>query len=398
MKRCLICLLALFLFACGKSKNSTVSKVPGLSAGNAEYTTTQNGVFSLDLGGAAANVTITGQPAHGRVRLNGNTVTYRSTDPLFSGTDTFNYRFTNGITSSNEGTVKVIVTPLASGTTVHTENYADGAFALGGWRSYSSSTGHTPSSLAGFGAGGRHFRIYGDAASYAGDAVYGALFGVLPIDGSGFAMKDWPWKADLIHVPECGVDATVTAKISPLNDEYPMVAILLNYDIDRNQAGTAQELTGYQVLVNSGGGSLTLSRLNQANELATAYVDRWPNTNYGTEAMANPVVYGPYKGWNYKNGPWPAGGNVGAGGPKYLAVRYQYDTVTKNTKMSYEARSAGGVDATPGAWDVVVDLSGADSLTPGGSFGIMPLNYHTQSLLLTTDFEVSEYKLECALP
>jgi hypothetical protein len=56
------------------------------------------------------------------------------------------------------------------------------------------------------------------------------------------------------------------------------------------------------------------------------------------------------------------------------------------------------VDATPGVWDVVVNLSGADSLTPGGSFGIMPLNYHTQSLLLTTDFEVSEYKLECALP
>jgi hypothetical protein len=399
---------SLALISCGKSKNSDVSQIPGLSAGNAQLTVTQNGSVTMDLGslGARNGLTITRAPMFGRIRVAGSKVTYRSTNPLYSGEDSFGYRFTSGGVTSTEGNVAVNITPLASGTTTYTENFAGQAFALQGWRSYGSTVGHTSSSLVEFRRGSyngaasdvRRYKVYGDIASYAGDTTYMSLFASLPIDGSGFQMHDWPWKADLLHVPECGVDATVTVKIQPVNGEYPMAAILLNYDIDRNAANTAQELTGYQLLVNTGGGSLTLSRFNQAHELATAYLDRWPNTNYGTEALKNPVVSGPYKGWNYRNGAWPAGGNIGAGGAKFVAVRYQYDVTTGGTTISFEARPASGVDATPGVWDIVVNLTGTDSLTPGGSFGIMPMNYHTSSMLLTTDFEVSEFKLQCVLP
>ena len=404
----LIFFVSLTLLACGKSKNSEVSTVPGLSAGNARLTVTQNGSVSVDLGplGATNGLTITRPPTFGQILVTGSKVTYRSTNPLYSGEDSFGYSFTQSGRTSSEGNVAVTITPLASGTTTHTENFAGQSFALRGWRSFVSTAGHTPSSLVEFRSGTyngapadvRRYKVYGDLSSYAGDTTYASLFGPLPVDGSGFNMHDWPWKADLIHVPQCGVDATVTVKIQPVNGEYPMAAILLNYDIERSVAGGPQELTGYQLLMNTGGGSLTLSRFNQAHELATAYLDRWPNTNYGSESMANPVVSGPYKGWNYRNGRWPAGGNISVSGAKYVAVRYQYDVTTRATTISYEARPANGVDATPGTWDIVVNLSGADSLTPGGSFGIMALNYHTSTLLLTTDFEVSEYKLQCALP
>src|SRR5690606_16681426 len=98
-----------------------------------------------------------------------------------------------------------------------------------------------------------------------------------------------------------------------------------------------------------------------------------------SEAMLNPVEYGPYKGWNYKSGVWPAGGNVGVGTNVFVAVRYQYDPTTKSTTISYEVRKADGTDLTPGVWDQVVTLTGADSLPSGGSFGILGTNYHTDS-------------------
>ncbi len=370
-----------------------MSTVPALSAPNGELTTTQNGIVSINLGSVpGSNLVITSMPTRGRIVVEGTTVTYRSTDPLYTGKDTIKYRFVNGATSSNEATIVVNLTPIPAGTYSRIENYTGGDFSLAGWRSFSSTMGHTSSSLVETGPTGRRFKVQGDMAAYAGDAAYLARFGVLPVDGSGFGMKDWPWKADLLRLPECGVDATITVKINALNNQYPMAAVLINYDIEN------RELTGYQLLVNAGGGSLTLSRFNRADELATAYIDRWPNTNYGTEAMANPIVSGPYKGWNYKNGSWPAGGNIGVGSVKFVAVRYQYDVSTKVTKISYEARGANGVDATPGSWDQSVTLSGADSLTPGGSFGLMALNYHTQSMILPTDFEVPEFKLQCVLP
>lgn len=398
-------------FSCGKKKSLEAAEggggIPGLTLTDGTLTVKQNSSASMSLGPlTAANVQLVTQPQHGKITIKGNTATYRTTNPIYNGTDTFTYKIVNNGVSSNEAKVDVTITPLASGTSTHTENYAGQNFTLNGWKHFSSATGHTASSLAEFRTGSfngtatdaRHFAIYGDNTVYAGDAKYQSLFGTLPIDGAGGAMFDWPWKADLIHIPECGVDATITMKLAPIGGQYPMVAILLNYDIDRNSATNTHEFTGYQVLANGGGGSLTLSRYNNANELALAFIDRWPNTNYGTENFTNPIESGPYKGWNYRNGIWPAGGNVGVPKSMIIAARYQYDVATGNTTISYEARRPDGSDHTPGVWDMVVTLTGADSLRTGGGFGIMPLNYHTSSMILNTDFDIAEYKLVCVQP
>ncbi|MES2964166.1 MAG: hypothetical protein V4760_09775 [Bdellovibrionota bacterium] len=376
-----------------------------ITVADGNLTIQQNSSGAVAIGIADGTIQITKQPAHGRIRVRGLNATYRSIHPLFSGTDSFDYTITKNGVTSNEATVNDTVTALASGASTHTETYAGGAFQLNGWNTYTSAAGQTTNSIFEFRNGTyngtpttmRRMAVYGDNASYAGDTLYNSLFGALPVDGAAGAMKDWPWKADLIQIPECGVDATLSFKISQNNGKIPLVALLLNYDIEKTE-NNRYEMTGYHVFLNNGGGSATLSRFDQADELATSYLDRWPNTNYGNEAMANPVASGPYKGWNYKNGVWPAGGNLGIGGPLHLAVRYQYDVNTGNTTISYEARQPNGTDLTPGTWDIVVQLTGADSLTPGGGFGIMPVNYHTDSMLLETDIDVAEFKVQCSLP
>lgn len=380
---------------------------PSLSAVDGTMTLQQNSSATLDLPAVSgATIKITRQPAHGWVKFKNNSFIYRATNPLYNGQDSFRYQIVSETVTSNEATVSVTISPLASGATTFTENYASQKFSLMGWKTFSSMSGHSVNSLTEFRTAtfnsvlgdSRHFAMYGDIAAYAGDSVYDSGFGVLPVDGAGGAMHDWPWKADVRHIPECGVDATVTMKVVPNNGHYPMVAILMNYDIDFDSVLNHHTLNGYQVLVNGGGGSLTLSRFENAHELATAYMDRWPNTNHGNEAMVNPVEHGPYKGWNYRNGAWPAGGNVGTGGQIFVAARYQYDVGNGNTTISYEARPISGVDMTPGSWDEVVTLSGADSLPTGGGFGLMALNYHTSTQILDTDFDVVEYKVECVLP
>src|SRR5690606_24236448 len=118
--------------------------------------------------------------AHGLVRVVGGVATYRATEPLYAGADNFGYRLVKDGANSNEAVVSVAVTPVASGTFNFVEDYANSKFSLSPWRSYSSSYGHTSSSVVGFGSvlfGGsmytsRHFGIYGDIDSYAGDATY----------------------------------------------------------------------------------------------------------------------------------------------------------------------------------------------------------------------------------
>lgn len=377
-----------------------------LNAADAVLVLTQNSSASLDLQSGLANeIEITQAPAHGAVTVDHTSARYWATDPLYSGTDSFKYKLKLSTLSSNEATVNVTLTPLTSGTTTYSENYAGGAFALTGWNSFTSSFGHSINSVVSFAtstfnsaaADSRHFGVYGDNSAYGGNSLYTALFGALPVDGAGGAMKDWAWKADLVYLPECGVDATVTVKAHENIGQAIMMGILLNYSIEENSQGE-QELTGYQVLVNGGGGSLTLSRFNGANERALAFMDRWPNTNFGTEGNANPVQLGPYKGWNYLNGAFPAGGQLQPGPDALIAVRYQYDTATGNTTISYELRQIDGTDNTPGTWDVVVNLTGADSLRTGGGFGLMPVGYHTSASVQNTDFDVTEFKAQCVLP
>lgn len=379
--------------------------LPVPKAESKTLTVVQNSRKDLDLTSIGATaVEITQAPAHGVVTVRGMVATYRLTEPLFTGADSFKFKLLYGSVASEEAQVDVTVTPVTAGAFTFTESYTGGAYSLTGWTAHTSTFGHTVGSVTSFDTAtydsvvmpSRRFEVQGDNSSYAGDEAYNSLFSVLPVDGAGGAMKDWPWKAELIHLPECGVDATVVTKIVSNAGINPMGAILLNYDIGPNANGVT-EMTGYHVLFNSGGGSLTLSRFKNAPETATAFLDRWPNTSYGTEAMANPVQYGPYKGWNYKNGAWPAGGNVGTGSNWNLAARYQYNSYTKVTTISYEARQINGTDLTPGTWDHEIVLSGEDSLPPGGSFGILGTNYHTSSLIIPTDFEVAEYKVDCSL-
>jgi hypothetical protein len=394
------------ILSCSSNDNkaSEASNQPGegqspvsLNAPDFAMTIVQNGSGTLDIetGGDVA-VVITQPPAKGNVNFSGSIATYQSTNPLFYGQDSFKYKLTRGAVQSNEATIVVNITAAPSGNTAMVESYANGNYVLSGWQSYSSSYGHTANTQVGFVAGGKHFGIYGDVNSYAGDSLYQTTFGAKPVDGAAGAMKDWPWKADLIYRSQCGSDATVTLKLKANLGKRPMGAILLNYGI--SGTGANQKLNGYQILFNGGGGSMTLSRFKNANELATAFVDRWPNTTYGTENMANPVETGPYKGWNYQRGVWPAGGNLSSGTDFYLAARYQYDPNTLVTTISYEARSATGVDLSPGVWDRVVVLNGVDSLASGGKFGLMALNYHSASEVITTDFDVTEFKLDCQLP
>lgn len=405
MLRNIFKILFVVVFAGCSSGGGVDDAVQSLQPENKSITVVQNSRKTVDLASSGAtSVIVTQQPDHGVVTIQGMIATYRVTEPLFTGSDRFKFKLASGGVSSTEASVDVTVTPVTAGAHTFTENYTAGAFDLTGWTNHSSSFGHTVNTVVGFDSAthnsvvmpSRRFGIYGDIGSFAGDASYNSLFSVLPVDGAGGAMKDWPWKADLIHLPQCGVDATVVAKVVSNGGQNPMGAILLNYDIESNSSG-ATELTGYQILFNGGGGSLTLSRFKNAHETATAFLDRWPNTTYGNEAMANPVERGPYKGWNYKNGVWPAGGNVGVGSNWTLAARYQYNSTSKVTTISYEARAINGTDSTPGVWDLEVVLSGADSLPPGGSFGIMGLNYHTDTSILTTDFEVVDYKVVCAL-
>jgi hypothetical protein len=411
----LSCLLPLVsaLLACSSPRSSDNQTSETLNAVNSNITLTQNTSASVDLKAArATGAQVTQAPAHGTVSFLGTLATYRPADPTYHGTDSFKYKLINASTVSNEAEVSVTITPLTSGSYTFTENYAGHAYALTGWKQYTSDFGHTMNSVAQFStttynsvsSDSRRFGIYGDSNGYLGDSFYTRVFGGIPVDGAGGAMHDFPWKAELVHLPECGVDATVTLKLTANGGQYPMAAILLNYDIDRRVSFSASSpfplmtLNGYQLLINSGGGSLTLSRFEHADQTATAYLDRWPNTNYGNENMTNPVTSGPYKGWNYRNGVWPAGGNVGTPTQFLVAVRYQYDPATKNTVISYESRHVDGTDDTPGTWDVAVTLTGADSLPPGGSFGLMAMDWHAASSLNTTDFDISEYKVQCNLP
>lgn len=398
-----------FITACSGSSSSN----GGGGGGSGTFTVSdrfatvqQNTTAVLDLGGSGhTSVSVVQAPAHGSVTLDGLTATYRP-DPLYSGTDTFTFTVSKGTETSSPATATITLTPIAGGNYTFTETYsANGGTAhdLSGWKIHQTGWGHSANSVLQYSATvwdgmpvtSRKFGVYADT-SYHGDAHYMSVFGMLPIDGAGGNMHDWPWMAEVVHIPQCGVDVTVTMKLVPNGGIYPMGAILLNYDI--NRSGGKTTLNGYQLLFNGGGGSLTLSRFISADETATAFLDRWPNTGYGTENYENPITSGPYKGWNYKNGMWAAGGNVGTLQPLLIAVRYQYNRATKETVISYEARDPGGTDGTPGAFEESVTLSGADSLPPGGDFGILATNYHTPIYIQPTDYDIVEYKLDCTVP
>jgi hypothetical protein len=344
-------------------------------------------------------------PANGIVTSSGTEIVYKP-NAFFSGTDRFTFTLNDGFGPSKEVEAVVEVEPLSSGVFNFTEDYQGGAYQLSGWRSYESTFGHRVPTASSFGSG----TFNGDPVNHrdlnvtiingdnSGSVLYNYYFGAEPVDGTGASMNNWAWMAELIQIPQCFYQVEVVAKFSWVSAN-PLISILLNYDIQEN-FGEGPSLTGYQLLVNSGGASVTLSRFDDADEHATSFMDRWPNTNIGSEAFANPVTEGPYRGWNYVRNTFPAGGRSGRGDTDVvLAARYEYDPVTDQTTISYELRNKDGSDDTPGSYDVVVNLSGSDSLAPGGGFGFMPVTYHHGGgTSFDSQVAISELQLNCTTP
>ena len=218
-------------------------------------------------------------------------------------------------------------------------------------------------------------------------------FGLLPADGAGGGMKDWVWKSDLIRIPQCLLDVTMEVKFE-YSSNVPIMANMMNYNID--QKVSDYEFTGYQVIVNGGGGSLTLSRFINADSRALAFVDRWPGTTIGNETGDNPVDGGPYRGWNFRNGNWPAGGAAHHSNQEQtVAVRYRY--VEEQQQYNYILRGKKcGCRSKPRGMGRSGFLTGEDSLTPGGSFGIAPILYHSTSAINNAGIDiVSSLGLRC---
>ena len=405
MLKFLTSIFALAALSLGLGCSGFQSSMPeGKLMKDLELLVQQNSSKSVEIEEAGVTaLKITTEAVNGVITIKGTTLTYTPNDALFIGEDSFKFQVAVGTSWSPDVNAKVIVTKIANKTYLFSETYDGLGYQLEGWKNYSSSFGAgtiTPNifeagTFNGMPVFARAFKLYGDSNSYLGDAAYISKFGTVPVDGTGGVMGDFPWKAETIHLPECMVDVTITAEVNPNAGLFPMGAILLNYRVDQNSLAT--KLTGYQLLFNSGGGSLTLSRFDQADEAATAFMDRWPNTNFGNEANANPVVHGPYKGWNYKSGSWPAGGIVGVGA-FLVAARYQYNPATKVTTISYEVRKSDGTDLTPTSWDEVVTISGSDSFKPGGDFGMMALNWHQGSMIAPTDFDLSNFEMKCKVP
>ena len=88
-----------------------------LAAKSDAFSTTRNsrlavpgpGVLANDSAGAGASAVMVTSPAHGELRLRSNGGFAYVPHRGFSGTDTFTYRITNGVTSSRAATVTISV-------------------------------------------------------------------------------------------------------------------------------------------------------------------------------------------------------------------------------------------------------------------------------------------------
>lgn len=350
------------------------------------------------------------KPQKGDLSINGTEVTYTVKDATFSGEDGFTFVISDGMVESEEAKIMVTVTPLESGNYEFIENYEGGVFSLSGWESKTSELKQANSAVQDFttttyrstATDARRIYVAGDINWYSGDDFYQAVFSALPVDGSGNAMFDYYWSSDLIKIPECVYDVEMTSKlVAPKGGTHNL--ILLNYRITADSQRNGSLFTGYQLLWNSGGSkSLTLSRFDGANEKALAFTDRWPDTTFGNENNNNPVEHGPYKGWNYYNGTWQAGGNLlnspSTSREVLIAIHYRYDLNSGDTTIGWEARPTDGVDNTPSSYDKQRTLTGNDSLAPGGGFGFMPITYHNPNSISNPDLKIVEMTLKCLVP
>lgn len=395
------------LAACSRSSTIGQSQLDSLVPKSLSFQTEQNNNVASDLNPAPAlftdaTVEIVTAPQKGTVTLNGTSFNYEP-DPYQSGSDRFEYRIRSQGVTSSPAEVAIQMDPFTPGSYSFTESFVGGDYDLTGWTSYASHFGHAAGPNYGFttstfNAVATDLRTIGVSVNlntYGGNDLYNQIFSVLPVDGGGGGMYDMPWGADLIKLPKCFHQVEMVTKIKYISAA-PLVNLLLNYRIQTTS--NVNYLTGYQLLVNSGGNTVTLSKFNNAHERITAYIDRWPL--HPAEGSANPVRYGAYNGWNRTVGNFPAGANVNSAQRDVLvAARYAYDPNTLATQISFEVRTDAGVDNTPGSWDVTVNLTGTDSLPPGGSFGFMPVTYHNSTgTKFDSEAGIAQFSFSCEVP
>jgi hypothetical protein len=394
--------------------NVTGNSIP--VASDVQLVVKQNGSITVkpevsDTDLDAVSIVIKKQPAKGNVSIIGGEITYSTKDALYAGSDSFTYAASDGVVESEVATISIIIEPLVSGSSEFVEDYSGGAFTLDGWKSATSVIPQLEGSLRDFNLvsygsdtlNARRISVIGDPAQYSGDAFYTDLFSALPTDGFGAIMRDYYWSSDVIKIPECIYDVEMEAKlVAPTSGSHNL--ILINYRIEDDPVSGGQKFTGYQLLWNSGGSkSLTLSRFIEANEKALAFTDRWPGTPGESGGGApNPVNHGPYKGWDYYNGSWAAGGNLlhgtAAGREVLLAIRYRYNQNSGATTIGWEARPIDGTDNSPESYDKQRTLTGIDSLAPGGGFGFMPITYHSGSTIISPNLNIVGMTLRCHVP
>jgi hypothetical protein len=241
------------------------------------------------------------------------------------------------------------------------------------------------------------------------DSFYLSDYGVVPIDGQGADPGQWPWIAEIIHRPGCVDDVSMSLQFHLRATGGIVAAALLNYRVVGD--GVDKRLSGYQVLWNGGGRTVTVSRLTGGKEHSFDYFDRWP----GRMSEPNPVDYGPYKGWDYLMADWanridsatsqyiwPAGGRADSSGAwvmdSTIAARYDYDPTTGNVTLFWELRREDGTDDTPGVWDRQRTFTDEDALPPGGDFGVWTANYRKYNDPITNPavgIQVARIQLDC---
>lgn len=209
----------------------------------------------------------------------------------------------------------------------------------------------------------------------------------------------WPYLMDLLDGSQCKGAVNLLARTKPyvLGEPTQVYGVLINYRVTGE--GSHRALTGYQLLVNGGGQSVTLSRFIDGFDHSFDYLDRFPGCTLPaaecTPPPPNPLIDGPYKGWDYRAGGWPAGGNPALLNENVIAVRYEYDVTHRTVTLRWELRPPDGSDNTPDSWDMNRVLDGDDAFPPGGSYGYFATLYSSVGATSENGLFVSEFSLSC---
>ncbi|HXH29790.1 MAG TPA: hypothetical protein VNJ01_03150 [Bacteriovoracaceae bacterium] len=208
---------------------------------------------------------------------------------------------------------------------------------------------------------------------------------------TGFDSGLFPYNLDLFKAPECYADVELRLPVRPITTggTTTIYGALLNTTI--TGVGSRRRITGYLIHLNGGGNSSTLVKFDRAYDHALDFIDHFP----GYVGNPNPQTDGPYKGWDFNNGPNPAGGFPNGDAEVMIAARYRYNSAAKSVVLNWEVRLSNGSDGSPGAYDATRTLSGTDALPPGGGYGVYLSMYGGLAAGTSNDLFVGPLTLDC---